>query len=90
MSFVLSCFALGACTSAQEKNPEPATPKASITSQEVTGMDMFDKTRSCAPMAADRVCTMIFTPADSYANKCSKEGHKPVQCACHDWICIKN
>lgn len=57
---------------------------------EFKGVDHEGKERSCKPMAGDVACTEIFTPADAYGLKCKEEGHKAIQCGCHDWICVKN
>ncbi|NCN41868.1 hypothetical protein GW916_11550 [bacterium] len=63
--------------------------KEVIEGGKATGVDMSGKERSCMPMGPGRMCTMEFTPADEFARVCQSEGHKAVQCGCHDWICIK-
>ena len=54
------------------------------------GYDMTGKERSCKPIEATTVCTMVYTESDAYANKCRDAGFEAVQCACHDYICSGN
>ena len=52
-----------------------------------TGVDKDGKTRSCIDQFG-AICTEVFTDSDQFGLDCENKGDFPVQCNCHDWICV--
>lgn len=76
-TIILLASLLGSCTTSQP------IPKGHF-----QGKDYLGKTRTCAPMD-QKMCTEIFTRSDQFSVECRDQGHKAIQCDCHDWICVK-
>lgn len=90
--FVSLSLFLFACSSKPKTEPKPEIPAVILDTaqtQQVSGVDINGKPRSCAPSSGQLMCTMMFGPGDQFAADCKKNGDKPVQCGCHDFICVK-
>jgi|GEM_PF-2634738 len=97
IQFVLISLFIFSCggTSQKVKSPEDeyssstATPVVQQEVKKVSGVGIDGRPRSCAPLSGSMICTMMYGPGDQFAADCKKNGNRPVQCGCHDFICIK-
>jgi hypothetical protein len=92
LSLVYLSLFLFACSSKPTTQQKPEIPTVILNSteaQKVSGVDINGKPRSCAPSSGQLICTMMFAPGDQFAADCKKNGDKPIQCGCHDFICVK-
>lgn len=95
-SLLIIClsFIIFGCSSRPTIEQKPEIPQVILdTSKEqakmVSGVDINGKPRSCTPSSGQLICTMMFGPGDQFASDCKKNGDKPIQCGCHDFICVK-
>lgn len=51
------------------------------------GLDLEGNERQCIDQFGS-ICTSEFTESDQFAFDCEDNGDFPVQCGCHDWICV--
>ena len=87
--FFLSCGKTKVVSSSTVDTDNQNIIAPEVSQSGYTGVDIEGQTRTCIDQSANMMCTMEFTPSDSFANKCTENGKKAIMCACHDWICVK-
>lgn len=84
---ILIPFIFFSCDKGKDSKSEDAAVEVK-SNQLYHGVDIHGKERACRQMREDMACTEIFTPDDQFAINCKNRGDTPIQCGCHDYICI--
>jgi len=79
-------FLDGTTLSDADNKAKPTAPEQN----QFVGYDLDGQKRACPAPDEDMLCTMVFTPADEFANQCSELGHEVFTCGCHDHLCSEN